>query len=231
MLLLLSLTTVCRFAFCHRWHVHRTGKSQLCHTLAVTVQLPEERGGGNGKAMVIDTEGHFRPERMKTIAQRYELDPDAVLENVSYARVYTTDQQMELLDMAAAMFAEDQYRILIIDSCTALFRSEYMGRGELSERQQKLNKYLSKLTKLADEFNIAIFITNQVTADPGASAMFSADTKKPIGGNILAHASTTRLYLKKGRDNQRIAKLADSPDMAEADCAFMITEGGVADTD
>jgi len=95
----------------------------------------------------------------------------------------------------------------IVDSVTALFRVEFSGRGELAERQQKLGVYLSKLMKLAEEYNVAVLITNQVVSDPGGAAMFVADAKKPIGGHILAHASTTRLYLRKGRGEQRVCKV------------------------
>lgn len=110
---------------------------------------------------------------------------------------------------------EDQYRLLIVDSITSLFRVDFSGRGELSERQQKLGQMLSKLMKIAEEFNVAIFITNQVVSDPGAAAMFVADAKKPVGGHILAHASTTRLYLRKGRGETRICKIYDSPNLVK----------------
>lgn len=114
----------------------RTGKSQLSHTLAVTTQLPTEQGGANGKVLVIDTEGAFRPERLAPIAERYGLDPDAVLDNVTYVRAYTSEHQMELLKDAAALLVDDCYKTLIIDSATSLFRVDYTGRGELAARQQ-----------------------------------------------------------------------------------------------
>jgi len=91
-----------------------------------------------------------------------------------------------------------------------------------SARLSSSAEYLAALTRLSSIYNLAVFITNQVTADPGASAMFG-DTKKPIGGHVLAHASTVRISLKKGRGEQRIAKIYDSPDMPEADCTFQIT--------
>ncbi|XP_077365957.1 DNA repair protein RAD51 homolog 1 isoform X3 [Festucalex cinctus] len=175
----------------------RTGKTQLCHTLAVTCQLPMDQGGGEGKAMYIDTEGTFRPERLLAVAERYGLVGSDVLDNVAYARAFNTDHQTQLLYQASAMMAESRYALLIVDSATALYRTDYSGRGELSARQGHLGRFLRMLLRLADEFGVAVVITNQVVAQVDGAAMFSADPKKPIGGNILAHASTTRtaMYL------------------------------------
>eukprot|EP01027_Heterolobosea_sp_BB2_P011104 GEZU01016193.1.p1 GENE.GEZU01016193.1~~GEZU01016193.1.p1 ORF type:complete len:350 (+),score=111.68 GEZU01016193.1:158-1207(+) len=207
----------------------KAGKTQLSHTLCVTAQLPRSMGGGNGKVAFIDTEGTFRPERIAPIANRFGLDPNAALENIIVARAYTHEMQMNLLLPLAAKMAEDTFALLIVDSVTALFRVDFSGRGELSERQQKLGRYLSKLMKLAEEFNVAVFITNQVCADPSGGAMFVADAKKPIGGHILAHASTTRLYLRKGRAEQRVCKIYDSPSLPESEAVFQISEQGIID--
>uniref|UniRef100_A0A8C6SHY3 DNA meiotic recombinase 1 n=1 Tax=Neogobius melanostomus TaxID=47308 RepID=A0A8C6SHY3_9GOBI len=204
----------------------RTGKTQLSHTLCVTSQLPGEDGYSGGKVIFIDTENTFRPDRLKDIADRFNVDHDAVLDNVLYARAYTSEHQMELLDFVAAKFHEEGG---IIDSIMALFRVDFSGRGELAERQQKLAQMLSRLQKISEEYNVAVFVTNQMTADPGAGMTFQADPKKPIGGHILAHASTTRLSLRKGRGEMRIAKIFDSPDMPENEATFAITAGGVAD--
>lgn len=208
----------------------RTGKTQLAMTLCVTVQLPEELGGCQGKAAFIDTEGTFRPDRLREIATRFELDPDEVLSNVMVARAYNTEHQNELLDRLAAKFSEEpgKYKIIIVDSIISLFRTDYSGRGDLGERQQRLNQHLSKLMRMADEFNVAVFISNQMMADPAGGLTFVADPKKPIGGHVLAHASTTRIYLKKGRNETRIAKIYDSPDVPEAEAIYAITEGGIA---
>ncbi|XP_072312167.1 meiotic recombination protein DMC1/LIM15 homolog isoform X2 [Eucyclogobius newberryi] len=209
----------------------RTGKTQLSHTFCVTAQLPGEDGYTGGKIIFIDTENTFRPDRLRDIADRFNVDHDAVLDNVLYARAYTSEHQMELLDFVAAKFHEEGgvFKLLIIDSIMALFRVDFSGRGELAERQQKLAQMLSRLQKISEEYNVAIFITNQMTADPGAGMTFQADPKKPIGGHILAHASTTRLSLRKGRGEMRIAKIFDSPDMPENEATFAITAGGVAD--
>jgi DNA repair protein RAD51 len=185
-------------------------RTQICHQLCVTCQLPFDQGGGEGKALFIDTEGTFRPERLLAVAERYGLSGEDVLDNVAYARAYNSDHQNRLLDQASAMMAESRFALLIVDSATALYRTDYSGRGELAERQMKLAQFLRKLMRLADEFGVAVVITNQVVAQVDGASMF-ADPKKPIGGNIIAHASTTRLYLRKGRGDQRICKIYDSP--------------------
>ncbi|XP_073940599.1 meiotic recombination protein DMC1/LIM15 homolog isoform X4 [Castor canadensis] len=141
------------------------------------------------------------------------------------------EHQMELLDYVAAKFHEEAgiFKLLIIDSIMALFRVDFSGRGELAERQQKLAQMLSRLQKISEEYNVAVFVTNQMTADPGATMTFQADPKKPIGGHILAHASTTRVSLRKGRGELRIAKIYDSPEMPENEATFAITAGGIGD--
>ncbi|XP_074476843.1 meiotic recombination protein DMC1/LIM15 homolog isoform X2 [Sebastes fasciatus] len=209
----------------------RTGKTQLSHTFCVTAQLPGEDGYSGGKIVFIDTEHTFRPDRLKDIADRFNVDHGAVLDNVLYARAYTSEHQMELLDFVAAKFHEEGgvFKLLIIDSIMALFRVDFSGRGELAERQQKLAQMLSRLQKISEEYNVAVFLTNQMTADPGAGMSFQADPKKPIGGHILAHASTTRISLRKGRGEMRIAKIFDSPDMPENEATFAITAGGITD--
>jgi len=206
----------------------RTGKTQLCHTLCVTCQLPLEQGGAEGKAMYIDTEGTFRPERLVKIAERYGLQSDQVLDNVACARAHNSEQQMDLLKMGCAMMAEDRYALLVIDSATALFRTDYSGRAELSERQMQLAQFLRQLSRMAEQFGIAVVLTNQVVANPDGMS-FAKDSTKPIGGNIIAHASTTRLRLRKGRGDNRICTIYDSPSLPESECQFSIGANGVDD--
>ncbi|KAK9472433.1 Rad51-domain-containing protein [Dipodascopsis tothii] len=208
----------------------RTGKSQLCHTLAVTCQLPIDMGGGEGKCLYIDTEGTFRPVRLLSIAQRFGLNGQEVLDNVAYARAYNADHQLQLLNQAASLMANSRFSILIVDSIMSLYRTDFNGRGELAARQMHVAKFLRTLQRLADEFGIAVIITNQVVAQvDGMASMYNPDPKKPIGGNILAHASTTRLSLKKGRAEQRICKVYDSPCLPESECIFTINEDGIGD--
>lgn len=207
----------------------RTGKSQLCHTLAVTCQLPISKGGGEGKCLYIDTEGTFRPERLVSIAPRFGLDPQQVLDNVATARAYNTDHQLSLLIQASALMAETRFSLLIIDSATALYRTDYSGRAELANRQMHLARFLRHLLRMADEFGVAILITNQVVANVDNTSMFQGENKKPIGGNIMAHASTTRLYLRKGRGENRICKIYDSPSLPEEEATFAIGPQGIDD--
>jgi len=208
----------------------RTGKTQLCHQLAVTCQLPIDMGGGEGKAMYIDTEGTFRPERLLAIAERYGLNGSDVLDNVAYARAYNSDHQLQLLLQATAMMTETRYALIIVDSATALYRTDYSGRGELSERQMHMAKFLRTLQRIADEFGVSVVITNQVVAQVDGASMFQADPKKPIGGNIMAHASTTRLYLRKGRGDSRVCKIYDSPSLPESEAVFAISTEGIIDS-
>ncbi|KAH6562003.1 hypothetical protein BASA62_009458 [Batrachochytrium salamandrivorans] len=185
----------------------RTGKTQLCHTLAVICQLPTDMGGAEGKCLYIDTEGTFRPERLLATAERSNF-----------------------WGTAAAMMAEQRFALLIVDSATALYRTDYSGRGELSARQVHLAQFLRTLMRLADEFGVAVVLTNQVVAQvDGSAGMFNPDPKKPIGGNIMAHASTTRLYLRKGRAETRICKIYDSPCLPEAEAVFAINADGIGD--
>ncbi|KAF8922068.1 putative DMC1 protein [Mucidula mucida] len=227
----------------------RTGKTQLAHTMSVVAQLPPELGGASGKVAYIDTEGTFRPDRIRSIAERFGVDGSMALENILYgivsalkiflgrancftlARAFNSEHQMELINECSLRFAEDKdFRVLIVDSIMALFRVDYSGRGELSERQQKLAQMLSRLTKLSEEYNIAILLTNQVQSDPGATMTFVAGgALKPIGGHILSHASATRMFLRKGRAEERVAKLVDSPDRPESEASYKLDEGGWSD--
>ena len=97
----------------------RTGKTQLCHTLCVTCQLPMDQGGGEGKALYIDTEGTFRPQRLVQIAERFGLNAQDVLDNVAYARAYNSDHQSQLLLQAMRKQAADD-DIIVIDDDVAL---------------------------------------------------------------------------------------------------------------
>ncbi|KAA6415735.1 MAG: meiotic recombination dmc1 [Lasallia pustulata] len=208
----------------------RCGKTQLSHTMSVVAQLPKELGGAEGKVAYIDTEGTFRPERIAQIAERFGVDPEQAQENIAYARALNSEHQLELLNALSMQFASNEYRLLIIDSIMNCFRVDYCGRGELADRQQKLNQFLSKLAHMAEEFNVCVLMTNQVQSDPGASALFAgADGRKPIGGHILAHASTTRVLLRKGRGEERVAKIQDSPDCPEREATYIITTGGIND--
>ncbi|KAG2429936.1 hypothetical protein HYH02_013887 [Chlamydomonas schloesseri] len=209
---------------------YRCGKTQLCHTLCVTCQLPVEMGGGEGKAMYIDTEGTFRPQRLAQIAERYGLSPDDVLNNVAYARAHNTEHQMRLLQDAAGMMADARFSLVVVDSATALYRTEFNGRGELSIRQIHLGRFLRALQNIADEFGVAVVVTNQVVANPdGAGAMFAGPQTKPIGGNIMAHATTTRLSVRKGRGENRVVKIIASPSLPEREANFAIGQEGVTD--
>ncbi|MEM2561161.1 MAG: DNA repair and recombination protein RadA, partial [Candidatus Bathyarchaeia archaeon] len=204
-----------------------SGKSQICHQLCVNVQLPPEKGGLGGAALYIDTENTFRTERIVQMARHLGLDPEEVTKNIIYAEAYTSDHQMFLLENADEIIKENNVKLIIIDSLTAHFRSEYIGREMLASRQQKLNQHMHKLLKLARAFNAVAVVTNQVMAKPD---MFFGDAISPIGGHIVGHTSHTRVYLRKApRGPVRIARLVSSPYLPEGEEVFKITENGVED--
>ncbi len=203
-----------------------SGKSQLAFQLSVNVQLPKERGGLEANCLFIDTENTFRPNRIIQLAEGLGLDKDKVLKNIFVARAYNSDHQMFLLEKAGDMIEENNIKLIVIDSLTSHFRSEYMGRGELAPRQQKLNKHLHALQRLADAHNLAVYVTNQVQANP---AILFGDPTSPVGGHIVAHQTSYRIYLRKSSGEKRIAKIMDSPDLPPGECVFRVLTEGIRD--
>ena len=211
---------------------YRTGKTQLAHQLCVTAQLPRELGGlrvnGPVKVIYIDTEGTFRPERILNMAKRWEgdLDVKEVLKNILHGRAYNSDHQMVLSEKAAQDSQTEPIALVVVDSLIAHFRAEYVGRGTLATRQQKLNQHIHTLLKMAEVGNMAVILTNQVHSSPD---QFFGDPTAPVGGNIVAHASQTRVYLRKSKGERRIARIADSPLLPENETVFAITGDGIID--
>jgi len=203
-----------------------SGKSQIGFQLSVNVQLPPEKGGLNANCLFIDTEATFRPGRISQIATALDLDPDKTLKNIYVARAYNSDHEIFLVEKANEIIEDKKIRLLIIDSLTSHFRADYVGRGELAPRQQKLNKLLHHLQRLADSMNLAVFVTNQVLSNP---AILFGDPTRPIGGHVLAHQSTYRIYLRKSSGEKRIAKMMDSPNLPPGECIFRITPEGIRD--
>ncbi|MBU0894050.1 MAG: DNA repair and recombination protein RadA [Nanoarchaeota archaeon] len=204
-----------------------SGKTQLGLTLAVNTQLPVEKGGANGKAVFIDTEGTFRPSRIKQIAEHIGANPEKILKNILVARAFNSDHQILLLEKITEMIRSgENIKLVIIDSLTAHFRAEFAGRGQLADRQQKLNRYMHDLMKLSETHNLAVYVTNQVMANP---AQLFGDPTTAIGGNIVGHASTYRMYLRRGKQGSRVAKLIDSPNLPDNECMFFVTSDGVVD--
>jgi DNA repair protein RadA len=206
-----------------------SGKSQIAHQTCVNVQLPPERGGLNGGALYIDTENTFRIERIIQMARHAGLDPDEAVKNIILAEAYTSDHQMFLLENSDKIIKENNVRLIVIDSLISLFRSEYIGRENLALRQQKLNKHMHKLIRLARAFNAVALVTNQVMSSPD---VFFGETVRPVGGHIVAHTSHTRIYLRKTPKGViRIARLVSSPYLPEGECVFKITENGIEDVE
>ena len=203
-----------------------SGKTQIGHVLAVNSQSIEK----DAVAVYIDTENTFRPERIMQLAKGAGLDEEQVLKNIKVARAYNSDHQMLLAEKIEDLIKKQglNVKLVVIDSLTAHFRAEFIGRGTLADRQQKLNKHMHVLAKLADMHNLCVYVTNQVMAKPD---MFFGDPTQAIGGHIVAHASTFRVYLRKGKKGTRVAKLVDSPSMPEGEAGFYVDETGIKDTE
>src|SRR3989344_1433803 len=204
-----------------------SGKSTLGHQLAANVVLSKEQGGANGIAVWIDTEGTLRPEFIKRLAIAKGLDPEKVLKDFKGVRAFNSDHQMLLAEKIEDLINEGSpIKLVVVDSLMGHFRSEFVGRGTLADRQQKLNKHMHVLLKLAQNHNIAVLITNQVMAKPDT---FFGDPTEPIGGHIVAHNSTYRVYLRRGKKGTRVAKMVDAPAMPEAEAIFQVTDEGIKD--
>src|SRR3989338_4091080 len=203
-----------------------SGKTQIGHSLAVMAQTVEK----DAVAVYIDTENTFRPDRIVQLAKGAGLDPDQALKNIKVARAYNSDHQMLLAEKVEDLIKKQglNVKLVVVDSLTAHFRAEFIGRGTLAERQQKLNRHLHVLAKLADMYNFCVYVTNQVMAKPD---MFFGDTTQAIGGHIVAHASTFRIYLRKGKKGTRVAKLIDSPNKPEGEAGFYVDESGIKDVE
>jgi DNA repair protein RadA len=203
------------------------GKSILCHQLAVNVQLPIEQGGLNGGALYVDTENTFRPEWIVRMSRPLGLDPENAGKSIIYSEAFNSDHQVLILEKADKVIQENNIKLIIVDSLTAHFRSEYLGREMLAERQQKLNSHMHRLVRLARAFNAVAVVTNQVMAKPDA---FFASGVEAVGGHIVAHTSHTRIFLRRATGGPvRIARLVSSPYLPEGERIFKITEEGIKD--
>jgi len=203
-----------------------SGKTQIALQMCVNVQLPKDKGGLDAHVLYIDTENTFRPDRIKQMAEAYELDSEEVLNKIHVARAYNSSHQMLLVDKAKELAKEFPAKLLVVDSLTSQFRAEFIGRGALADRQQKLNKHMHDLLRWSDLNNGAVVVTNQVSSKPDA---FFGDPTRPIGGHIVGHTATFRLYLRKSKGGKRIARLIDSPHLPEGEAVFSVSEVGIRD--
>ncbi len=198
-----------------------SGKTQLAHLLVVRALIENK----DNKAIFLDTENTFRPDRIKDFAEANGLDFDDAMNRIYVSRAYNSDHQILLVEEIEKMLQKngENYRILVIDSLTSHFRSEFVGRGTLAERQQKLNKHMHQLLKIADLYNLVVLVTNQVHANP---AQFYGDPTTPVGGHIVGHNSAFRIYVRPGKGGSIYAKLVDSPNLPSNECNFFIKKEG-----
>lgn len=201
-----------------------SGKTQVAHSLAVNVVASDPEA----QVIYIDTENTFRPERIIDMCNAKKIDYKNALSRIRVARAYNSDHQMLLVEKIDELIKKEKLKakLVVVDSLTAHFRAEFVGRGTLAERQQKLNRHMHELLKLADYHNLAVVVTNQVMAKPD---IFFGDPTQAIGGHVVAHSSTFRVYLRKGKKGTRVARLVDSPNLPEEECAFIITKDGIQD--
>ncbi len=200
-----------------------SGKTQIGHILAVQCQKDDP----DGVAVYIDTENTFRPERIVQLAKGLGINEQQALSNIKVARAFNSDHQILLAQKVEDLINKGmKVKVLIVDSLTAHFRAEFIGRGTLAERQQKLNSHMRDLAKVAQNYNICVYVTNQVMAKPD---QFFGDPTQAIGGHVVAHASTFRIYLRKGKKGSRVAKLIDAPNLADGEASFMVEEAGLRD--
>jgi DNA repair protein RadA len=202
-----------------------TGKTQLCHTLCVIVNLDKQLGGLNAGALYIDTENTFRPERIVSIARARDLDADRILDNILVAKAYNSAHQELIIEQTGPVIDTNGIKLVLVDSAVAHYRAEFLGRASLSERQQKLNKFMHILLRIAETYGVAVVATNQIQSSPDS---IFGDALRPIGGHVVAHTSTYRVYLKRSGKN-RIARMVDSPYHPEREVLFTLAESGVED--
>jgi DNA repair protein RadA len=201
-------------------------KTQFAHQLCVNVQRSAADGGLDGHALFIDTENTFRPERITQMAEALGMDAQEALKKIHVARAFNSNHQMLLAERAGDLCRDFPVKLIVVDSLTAHFRAEFVGRGTLADRQGKLNKHMHDLQRLAGIQNAACVVTNQVSAKPDA---FFGDPTRPIGGHIVGHTSTFRIYLRKSKGGKRICRLVDSPHLPEGEAVVNVSEQGIRD--
>jgi DNA repair protein RadA len=202
-----------------------SGKTQICHTLCVTTQAPKDQGGLGARVVYVDTENTFRPERIAEIARARGFDPEAVLEGIIVAKAFNSSHQELIIGELGEQVRNWGIKLVIVDSAVAHYRAEFLGRGTLSERQQRLNRFMHSLVRTAEVYNLAVVVTNQVQSSPDT---FFGDPTKATGGHVVAHTSTYRIYVRKSGKN-RVARMVDSPYHAEREIVFVLNEKGIDD--
>jgi len=212
-----------------------SGKSQICHSLCVAANKlvvdnklsdnSENKQTQTENIIFIDTENTFRADRVYQIAEQNGFDPLTILQKIYHCKIFNSEELESLINNLDKSIEQYNAKLVIVDSIISHHRAESSGRGTLAERQQRLGKMLNKLRRLADIYNIAVVITNQVVSYTDNS-QFGSDYLKPAGGNIMGHSSTYRIFLKKSGKN-RVATMFDSPYHPNQQVKFSISDEGI----
>ncbi len=201
----------------------RGGKTQWCSFFAVRSQLPIEEGGLGGRVLWLDSESSFKPWVIRANAIRWGMDPDVVLGNIGHAEVILSGQITEIFETIPQLCAEQNYKFVVLDSFTGLFRAEYTGLDQLKLRQQDMNNILNQMRRTAAATGAVFAYSNQVMANISS---YGGNPNAPVGGHVLSHASDYRFYVRRIKDDERKITLQDNAGVPEFDVTLKIGWGG-----
>lgn len=204
------------------------GKTQWAKTIATIATRPVEEGGLDTDVLYIDTEGTFRPNRVKQIAEARGFDVGKTLSRIHTWTARTTAEQILLVqDEIKKKSAElGGCKLVIIDSLMTRFRGEFTGRGKLGERQNLINKHMFDLLSFARANNAVILVTVPVSANPDA---FFGNMAMPTGGNIVKHNSAYVLNIRRAKQGKVVLRVEKAPDLPMTEVLGQVKDSGMSD--
>jgi RecA/RadA recombinase len=198
----------------------RSCKTQMCLQLAVNAMLPEYDGGLDSDVVFIDTQGNFVPEKMMQMATGVGLNPQAALKRIHVGKALNSNHQTLLVEEATELLKKHSIRLIIIDSFTSHFKEEYIGRGMLAEKQQRMYRLMYELLDLAMNNNILVIITNIPATDPRNGSHCNY---------VMGHSATFRIYLSQCTAGRGTVRLIDSPNLPDGETTIRISDDGIGD--